>query len=161
MRFVWAGENAAIALGCAPNKRTETSFKRWSRCAFKRTLERFVCGENAIRPQIDPTAKRTGHFLDKTSCCSQLCCALWDEEVFVDSLQFCSWQVADKLEVVRSLIEIWWLAMRLRCLQCIYTIFPSHICASFSKLYIAWSGIYKWSSKGWPGIESTRAVVSP
>ncbi len=33
--------------------------------AFKRTLERFVCGENAIRPQTDPTAKRTAHFWTK------------------------------------------------------------------------------------------------
>ncbi len=63
MRFVWAGENAAIALGCAPK------------------AERLVCGENAIQPQTEPTAKRTAHF-------SQLRCALWDEEVFVDSFQF-------------------------------------------------------------------------
>ncbi len=55
--------NAAFALGCAqksgPNKRTETSLKRWSWYTFKGTLERFVCGENAIRPQTDPTPKRT------------------------------------------------------------------------------------------------------
>ncbi len=75
--------------------RTETSLKRWSRSAFKQTLEQLVCGENGIRPQIDPTAK--------------LCCALWDEEVFVDSLHFSmaghgqTWGC----EEVRSLIEIW------------------------------------------------------
>ncbi len=29
------------------------NLKRWSRYAFKRTLERFVCGENAIRSRSD------------------------------------------------------------------------------------------------------------
>ncbi len=48
VRFVWAGEH---------QKRTKQ--------VFKRTLERFVCGENAIRPQTDPTAKRTAHFWTK------------------------------------------------------------------------------------------------
>ncbi len=72
--------------------------------AFKRTLEWFVCGENAIGPQTDPTAKRTAHFW-----INQLRCALWDEEVFVDSLQFSmvgrgqTWGC----EEVQSLIEIW------------------------------------------------------
>ncbi len=37
----------------------EPFLKRWSWYAFKRTLERFVCGKNAIRPQTDSTAKRT------------------------------------------------------------------------------------------------------
>ncbi len=45
----------------------------------------------------------------QTSCRSQLRCALWDEEMFVDSLQF---SMADRgqtwgCEEVRSLIEIW------------------------------------------------------
>ncbi len=59
----------------------------------------------------------------------------------------------------RSLIEIWWLAMRLRRLQCINTLFSSLICASFSKLYIAWSGLYKLYSKGWP-VKSISSVLS-
>ncbi|KAJ8348960.1 hypothetical protein SKAU_G00275490 [Synaphobranchus kaupii] len=59
------GVNTAIVLGCAPNKRTETLLKRWSRYASKRTLVRFVCGENVIRPPSDPTAESTAHFWTK------------------------------------------------------------------------------------------------
>ncbi len=43
----------------AHQKRTKQAY------AFKRTLERFVCGENAIRPQTDTTAKITVHFWTK------------------------------------------------------------------------------------------------
>ncbi len=48
-----------------PNKQSETSLERWSQFAFIRTMEQFVCGENAIRTQTDPTAKRTAHFWTK------------------------------------------------------------------------------------------------
>ncbi len=130
MRFVWAGENAAITLRCAP-KLYQTSVPR---PPLQGTLERFVCGENVIRPQTDPTAKRTAHFWTKPA--AVVSCAVHYEEVFVGSLQF---SMAGRgqtwgCEEVRSLIEIWWLAMRLRHLQCINTLFSSRICASFSKV---------------------------
>jgi len=53
VRIFQAGVNTAIALGGGPNKRTETQLKRWSRCASKRTLLQFVCGENLAG--LDPT----------------------------------------------------------------------------------------------------------
>lgn len=68
VRFVWAGANEVAAVWMrtrsGPNKRTDTSLKRWSWYAFKRTVEAFACCENAIRPPSDPTAgeKKTVHF---------------------------------------------------------------------------------------------------
>ncbi len=79
-------QSHSVRTKSGPNKQSETSLERW-------TLERFVCGENAIRTQTDPTAKIT----------------LWDEEVFVDSLQ-CSMAGRGQTwgcEEVRSLIELW------------------------------------------------------
>ncbi len=83
-----------------PNKRTETSLKRWSRYAFKQTLERFVGGENAIQPQTDPTAKRTAHFWTKPA--AVVSCAV-HYRMRKCLLTVCSfaWQVAEKLGVVR------------------------------------------------------------
>ncbi len=52
-------QSHSVCTKSGPNKRTETFLKRWSRHIFKRTLERF------IRPQTDPTAKRTAHFWAK------------------------------------------------------------------------------------------------
>ncbi len=49
VRFVWAGVNAAITLGCEPNNRTQTCLKTWSRPHCKRT-ERVARGEKALRP---------------------------------------------------------------------------------------------------------------
>ncbi len=42
VRIFWAGVNTANALWCAPNNRTETQLKRWSRFGSKRTLVRSV-----------------------------------------------------------------------------------------------------------------------
>ncbi len=52
VRFVWAGENAPIA-----PKADQTSVPP-SRGGLGTLFKRFVCGENAIRPQTDPNAKR-------------------------------------------------------------------------------------------------------
>ncbi len=75
----------------------------------------------------DPTSNRPNCKKTKLNWfgLNQLRCALWDEEVFVDSLLFSvaghgqTWGCED----VRSLIEIWWLVMRLRRLQWINTFY--------------------------------------
>lgn len=62
VRFVWAGANEAAAAWMrarsGPNKRTDTSLKRWSWYIFKRTAEAFARCENAIRPRSDPNAEK-------------------------------------------------------------------------------------------------------
>ncbi len=83
-----------------PNKRTETSLKSWSQCAFKRTLERFVCGENAIWPQTDPTAKRTAHFWTKSAAVVS-CAVHYGMRKCLLTVCSLACQVADKLGLVR------------------------------------------------------------
>ncbi len=78
----------------------ETSLKRWSRYAFKRTLEWFVCGENAIRPQTDPTAKRTAHFWTKPAAVVS-CAVHYGMRKCLLTVCSLAWQVTDKLGVVR------------------------------------------------------------
>ncbi len=78
----------------------ETSLKRWSRHAFKRTLEWFVCGENTIRPQTDPTAKRTAHFWTKPAAVVS-CAVHYGMSKCLLTVCSLAWQVTDKLGVVR------------------------------------------------------------
>ncbi len=88
---------------------------------------RFVCGENAVRPQTDPTAKGTAHFWTKPAAVVS-CAVHYGMRKCLLTVCSLAWQVADKLGVVRcglwSLIETWWLAISLYHLQCINTLFP-------------------------------------
>ncbi len=89
---------------------------------------RFVCGENAIRPQTDPTAKGTAHFWTKPAAVVS-CAVHYGMRKCLLTVCSLAWQVADKLGVVRrcglwSLIETWWLAISLYHLQCINTLYP-------------------------------------
>ncbi len=70
----------AVRTRSGPNKLTETWLKRWSQYASKRTLVRFICGENMIQPRSALTAKSTA-FLDQPSSHRQLH-ALRNEEAF-------------------------------------------------------------------------------
>ncbi len=81
-----------------PNKRT--SLRRWSQYAFKRTLEWFVCGENAIRPQTDPTAKRTAHFCTKPAAVVS-CAVHYGMRKCLLTVCSLARQVVNKLGVVR------------------------------------------------------------
>ncbi len=88
----------------AHQNRTETSLKRWSLYAFKRTLERLVCGENAIRTQTDPTAKRTGHFWTKPAAVVS-CVMHYGMRKCLLTVCSLAWQVTDNLGVVRRCRE--------------------------------------------------------
>ncbi len=87
MRFVWAGESAAIALGCVP-KADQTSVPRppW----------RGGLGTLSNEPWSGSFVARTRSDLKQTQLqkdlrifgLNQLHCALWDKQVFFDSLQF-------------------------------------------------------------------------
>ncbi len=79
--------------------------------------------------------KRTVHFWTKPAAIVS-CAVHYGMRKCLLTVCSLAWQVADKLEVMRrcGASEIWWLAMRLRRLQCIDTLFSSRICASFSKV---------------------------
>ncbi len=58
----WCGSFGSVRMQKLHQKRTKQAYRDLLEevVAFRRTLERFICGENAIRPQTGPTAKRTG-----------------------------------------------------------------------------------------------------
>ncbi len=161
VRFVWAGENAAITLGCAP-KADQTSNPRPPWRGGLGTLSNepwsglfVVRNPNSNRPNC----KKNFHFWTKPAAVVS-CAVHYGMRKCLLTVCSVTWQFAVKLgcEEVRSFIEIWWLAMRLRRLKCINTLFSSYNCASLSKVRYCLKWYKKLCRKGWPGIKSTCAV---